>query len=139
VYTLDILLNNWARNQFVRWRAPSAVVESYNSGTGAITVDSNAFSTDDLSFFLEDMHIYITSKNGASRDASYRAITDITGAVITHGGGPFSGVVAGDIVRIAGYQFPASSDVPIPGYSGRVWGYFANDGDLDGDDADIWG
>lgn len=139
VYVLDILLTNWAKNRFIQWRAPSAVVVSVAGG--AFTVTAAAFTTDDTSFFPVGQKFTVWSAAGVRRGASSNigTVTSVASGTINYSGGDWSAVVAGDIIRVASYDVAVGASAPIPGYSGRVWSYFAQAGLLGSDDPDIWG
>jgi hypothetical protein len=146
-YTLTLLLLSYRVGQFVRLRAPSGVVGSYDAGPPAtITLKQDLFgeAADPADVFTDLDEIQIIQRDGTQADAEVLTIDAIgSGTTIELVSAPTRTPIEDDIVRIArsdDFENDTLYSVTI-----RPFAYLApddldfTDGDADTVDADIYG
>lgn len=121
---LTLLLLNFANIDFVRWRAPTGEVASYNAGTFEITCEPNTFSEfdadasyfsvgDKVDFFYPDFAL-------AAIGPEALEVVLVTGNVIELSGGTTTTPAAGWLVRLSRLSANPNSG-PFAGFRAHVF------------------
>lgn len=111
---------------FIRERAPSALVESHDDGTGVITLKAGGFSTADGDWFSAGDEIQVRNRDGSVWSAAAPEVGSQTSLSLTVPAAAFgSNIPAGSVIRLASSASYANS-LRYPAITDRPYTYLAD-------------